>query len=43
MIREQVLGIVAMEPMGEYSANVKYEKLNIVTYNGSTYSALKDT
>lgn len=43
MIREQVLGIVAMEPMGEYDATVKYEKLNIVTFNGSTYCALKDT
>ena len=43
MIREQELGIVAMEPMGEYDATVKYEKLNIVTYNGSTYCALGDT
>lgn len=43
MIREQELGIVAMEPMGEYDATVKYEKLNIVTYNGSSYCALGDT
>ena len=32
-----VLGTVAMEPKGEYSAEAYYEKLNTVLYNDSTY------
>ena len=36
-----VLGIVAMEPKGEYSAEAYYEKLNTVLYNDSTYMAIK--
>lgn len=40
---EQDLGIVGMEPIGEYDSNIKYERLNIVSYEGSTYCALKDT
>lgn len=35
----QVLGVVAMEPKGEYSAFAYYEKLNVVTYEGSSYVA----
>ncbi len=35
----QVLGTVAMEPKGEYSADAYYEKLNTVLYNDSTYMA----
>lgn len=35
----QVLGTVAMEPKGDYSSEVYYEKLNIVLYNNSTYIA----
>lgn len=37
----KVLGIVAMEPKGEYDATAYYEKLNTVTHNDSTYMALK--
>lgn len=37
----QVLGVVAMEPKGEYSASAYYEKLNVVTYEGSSYMAKK--
>lgn len=33
------LGIVSPVPMGEWEATVEYEKLNIVTYNGSAYIA----
>lgn len=35
----QVLGVVAMEPKGEYDASTYYEKLNTVLYNDSTYMA----
>lgn len=35
----QVLGIVAMSNKGEYNSQTNYEKLNIVTYNGSSYCA----
>jgi hypothetical protein len=34
-----VLGTVAMEPKGEYDPSTYYEKLNVVSYNGSTYIA----
>ena len=37
------LGIVAIEPRGEYSATTSYEKLNTVLYNDSTYMALKSS
>ena len=37
------LGIVGIKNMGEYDAETNYEKLNVVTYQGSTYCALKDT
>lgn len=37
----RVLGIVAMEPKGEWNLDTYYEKLNIVTYNDSTYMALE--
>lgn len=35
----QVLGVVAMEPKGEYDSSTYYEKLNVVTYDGSSYMA----
>lgn len=38
---ERVLGIVAMQPKGEYNSEAYYEKLNIVIYNDSTYMALR--
>lgn len=37
------LGIVGIKNMGEYNSQTAYEKLNVVTYEGSTYCALKDT
>ena len=37
----KILGTVAMEPKGEYSAEAYYEKLNTVLYNDSTYMAIK--
>ena len=37
------LGIVGIKNMGEYNSQTKYEKLNVVTYQGSSYCALKDT
>ena len=39
----EVLGIVAMEPKGEYDADTYYEKLNVVTYNKSSYVAKQKT
>ena len=38
-----VLGIVGMSPKGTYNSETEYEKLNIVTYQGSSYCAKKDT
>ena len=38
-----VLGIVGIKNMGEYDASTDYEKLNVVTYQGSTYCALQNT
>lgn len=35
----RTLGIVAIEPKGEYDATAYYEKLNIVNYNDSIYMA----
>jgi len=35
----QVLGIVAMVPKGAYDSETFYEKLNVVTYQGSSYCA----
>lgn len=37
------LGIVGIKNMGEYNSETEYEKLNVVTYQGSTYCALRDT
>lgn len=37
------LGIVGIKNMGEYNSQTNYEKLNVVTYQGSTYCALKNT
>lgn len=34
-----VLGIVGMDNKGEYNENTYYEKLNVVSYNGSSYCA----
>lgn len=38
-----VLGIVGIKNMGEYDAQTNYEKLNVVTYNGSSYCAKRST
>ena len=40
---ERILGVVAMTPKGEYDSSAYYEKLNVVTYNGSSYVALQNT
>lgn len=37
------LGIVGIKNCGIYNAQTTYEKLNVVTYQGSTYCALKET
>ena len=37
------LGIVGMELKGEYDSTVSYEKLNVVTYQGSSYCAKGNT
>lgn len=37
------LGIVGIKNMGEYDSETQYEKLNVVTYQGSSYCALRDT
>ena len=39
----QVLGVVGMKTRGEYNSETTYEKLNVVTYNGSSYCAKTDT
>ena len=38
-----VLGIVGIKHCGEYDATRNYEKLNVVTYNGSSYCAKTST
>lgn len=38
-----VLGIVGIKNMGEYNSQTNYEKLNVVTYQGSSYCALQNT
>ena len=37
------LGIVGMSPKGEYNSQTRYEKLNVVSYNGSSYCAKMTT
>lgn len=37
------LGIVGIKNCGEYNSETHYEKLNVVTYQGSSYCALRDT
>ena len=39
----RTLGTVAMTPKGEYDSSAYYEKLDIVTYNGSSYVAIQST
>jgi len=39
----QVLGIVGIKHCGAYDATVQYEKLNVVTYQGSSYCAKGNT
>ncbi len=41
MANNQPIGTVCPVPMGEWQANVPYEKLNIVRYNGASYMAKK--
>lgn len=38
-----VLGIVGMKNCGDYDNNTNYEKLNVVTYQGSSYCAKGNT
>jgi len=38
-----VLGIVSIKNMGEYNSQTQYERLNVVTYQGSTYCASQST
>ena len=38
-----VLGTVAIKHRGEYDAEANYEKLNVVSYNGSSYCAKTST
>ena len=38
-----IAGKVAISPKGEWSANVAYTKLDLVTYNGDAYIAYKDS
>lgn len=38
-----VLGIVSIKNMGEYNSQTQYEKLNVVTYQGSSYCATQLT
>jgi len=35
----QILGIVSIKNKGEYDSDTNYEKLNVVTYQGSSYCA----
>jgi hypothetical protein len=37
------LGKVATTPKGEYNDSIKYLKLDVVTYNGSSYVSLKES
>lgn len=39
----QVLGIVGVSNKGEYNSETNYEKLNVVTYNGSSYCATQNS
>jgi len=39
----QVLGIVGIKHCGAYDATIQYEKLNVVTYQGSSYCAKGNT
>ncbi len=43
MAESIVLGIVGIKNMGVYDADTNYEKLNVVTYQGSTYCAKQDS
>lgn len=38
-----LLGIVGIKNMGVYNPETQYEKLNVVTYQGSSYCATKNT
>ena len=39
---KQILGRVSIIFKGEYNSTTNYEKLDIVSYNGSSYACLKD-
>ena len=43
MAEQIVLGIVSIKNRGEYNSQTQYEKLNVVTYQGSSYCALQNT
>ena len=39
---EVIYGTIGMVPMGEYDPDVKYELLNLVSYDGSSYTVHTD-
>lgn len=39
----KILGKVAITPKGEYSNATTYQSLDLITYNGGSYLALKET
>ena len=39
----RTLGPVGFNPAGEYQEDVTYQRLDVVSYNGSSYVALKET
>ena len=39
----RTLGPVGLNPVGEYQENTSYERLDLVSHNGSSYVALKET
>lgn len=39
----KILGKVALTPKGEYSNATTYQSLDLITYNGGSYLALKET
>lgn len=40
---KQILGRVSIILKGEYNSTTNYEKLDIVSYNGSSYACLKES
>ena len=42
MAEIKTLGPVGLNPLGDYNSETKYEKLDVVLYQGSSYVALKE-